>query len=94
MRANKERSVPRDVLLFDRARLGDLQERYGPETEIKKHVDTAAKLYEIRTALRYWFGGRNDHRTCDVVWNRCEAVKHGRMELRGDELVWPDGEMA
>lgn len=92
VRTDKDTSVPRDILLFDRETLDGVSEEFGPASEIKKHIKTSAKLYEIRTALRYWFGGQNDHRTCDVVWDRCSAVEGGRMELQGDELVWENGD--
>lgn len=92
MQVSKDRSLGRQELLYDRERLRMVRDEYGPATEIKHAVDTPAFIYEIRTALRYWFGGNNNHRANDEVWARCEAVEEGRLHLDGDELVYPEVE--
>lgn len=92
MRVKKERSIDRDRLLYSTDVLEAARDDFGPATEIKHAVRTSAKIYEIRTALRYWFGGSNDHRTDDVVWNRCKAVNDGNLKLSRGELCWLDGE--
>lgn len=66
-------TVSRLDLLYDSTTLRHYNEEYGPPTEIKRHVKTTAKVYEIRTALRYWFGGQASHRTSDAVWYRLRA---------------------
>jgi hypothetical protein len=92
MKVDKEAEIPRDILLYDPEVLEGVNEEFGPATEIKHNIRTSAKIYEIRTALRYWFGGSSDHRTSDVIWMYCESVEKGTLELVDDELVWPDGE--
>jgi hypothetical protein len=60
-------------------------------TEIKAAVDTSAFVYEIRTALTYWFGGRMDHRESERVWSNCEAIDNGEWALTPDnKLVYGD----
>jgi len=81
MKVNKDRTVARDRLLYDPVVLQDCNDEYGPATEIKHNVRTAAKIYEIRTALRYWNGGSADSRINDAVWMYCECVDNGSMEL-------------
>jgi len=83
----KDKSVPRDVVLYDEARLMDLRNEYGAETEIKLNVETSATLYEIRTAIRFWTDGQRSHRTSDRIWNRCKGVRQGMYELEGGELT-------
>lgn len=90
MRTNKTIEVDRAELLYDKARLENLLDRFGQESSIKDNVKTSAKLYEIRTALRYWFGGTADHRTSDRIWRRCKAVDDGTMALVDGELTYPD----
>lgn len=69
--------VPRRDVLYDKDTLRQLNDKYGPESEIKRNVRTSATMYEIRTALRYWFGGEQTHRTSSRIWNTCEAVDNG-----------------
>lgn len=80
----------RAELLYDPTVLRQMRDRYGHAEGIKHHVDTPALIYEIRTALRYWFGGKNNHRTNDNIWDRCGAVDEGNLALDGDELVYED----
>ena len=83
----KDKSVPRDVLLYDEARLLDLRNEYGAETEIKLNVETSATLYEIRTAIRFWTDGQRSHRTSDRIWQLCKGVQQGMYELEDGRLV-------
>lgn len=71
--ATKEVEIDRIELLYNEQRLADLEDQFGKSSEIKRHVKTSAKLYEIRTALRYWNGERATHRTCDCTWERLDA---------------------
>lgn len=80
MYSNKEIEVDRLDVLYDPARLENLHERFAPETEIKRNVKTSAKTYEIRTALRYWFGGVQTHRTSSVLWYRLHCYEHEGLE--------------
>lgn len=77
----KNEHVSRSELLFNKQRLLDIHEKYGDATEIKKHVKTTAFIYEIRTALRFWKGGRATHRTNDALWTRLEAYENGHDEV-------------
>lgn len=69
-------AVETDELLYDEdtfdAVCDELYERDIPvkPTEIKKYVDTNAKLYEIRTAYKFYAGEGQSHRTSDRVWER------------------------
>jgi hypothetical protein len=83
----KDKSVQRDVLLYDEARLLDLRNEYGAETEIKLNVETSATLYEIRTAIRFWTDGQRSHRTSDRIWKLCKGVQQGMYEVENGELV-------
>jgi len=83
----KDKSVPRDVLLYDEARLKNLMDTYGHETEIKVNIETSATLYEIRTAIRFWTDGQRSHRTSDRIWQLCKGVRQGMYELEDGELV-------
>jgi len=73
-------AISTEELLYDEDTFDDvcdeLYEREIPvkPTEIKKYVDTSAKLYEIRTAYHYWCGDDNTHRTSDRVWERCKMA--------------------
>lgn len=80
VRQTKEAAVDRKRLLYDKDVLADVRDEYQKATEIKHHIDTTAFTYEIRTALRYWFGGKCDHRASNGIWNRCEAVDNGQWE--------------
>lgn len=80
--------VPRNRLLYDSDLLGEIVDEYGNAIEIKENVKTRATVYEIRTALEYWFGGRNNHRTSDRIWDRCEAVDEGNLALDGTRVVY------
>lgn len=63
-------TIGRIDLLYDPQVLRNARDRYGPPTEIKANVDTTAKVYEIRTALRFWGGGQDGVRTNTCVWRR------------------------
>lgn len=86
-KAVKNEKVSRTELLFNEQRLLDLHEKYGDETEIKKHVKTPAFIYEIRTALKFWKGERATHRTNDALWTRLEAFQNGHDEEAPEEFV-------
>ncbi|WP_226041210.1 hypothetical protein [Natrinema sp. DC36] len=73
----KQIEISRDDLLYDGDRLLEMRDEFGPATEIKRHVQTTAMIYEIRTALKYWSGESQTHRTCGAVWRRCELVEEG-----------------
>lgn len=83
----KNESASRTQIIYDEPYLMNLHEKYGDETEIKKHVDTSAVLYEIRTALRYWKGGKATHRTSDCVWTRLEMFEHNDVTPEEVEAV-------
>lgn len=80
----------RRELLYDKTLLADLADQFGNAIDIKEAVETPAFIYEIRTALEYWFGGQNNHRTNDGVWMRCKAVDDGMYRLVGDELKYAE----
>jgi hypothetical protein len=90
MHTTKERAVPRVRLLYDKDTLEPLRDEYESPAAIKDHVETAAKVYEIRTALRYWFGGSADYRTSDRIWKRCRAVENGLWVVVNDQLRYGD----
>jgi hypothetical protein len=85
--------VHRNELLYDKEYLNDLRDRLDENgvppnpVNIKRHTDTDAFIYEIRTALRFWFGGRASHRTSDRVWNTCKAIGDGVWKLNDDSEV-------
>jgi hypothetical protein len=86
--SNRE-EIARNRLLYDKERLEELVDEHNHAINIKHEVKTTAPIYAIRTAIEYWFGGRNDHRTSDAVWQRCEAVDQGEWSLTPDnELVY------
>jgi hypothetical protein len=72
--------VQTDDLLYDEDTFDDvcdvLYEHDIPvkPTEIKKYVETNAKLYEIRTAFEYYSGGKQSYRTSDRVWQRLAHI--------------------
>lgn len=66
----KQDEIDRIELLYDKTTLMAVHDRYGDASEIKKHVKTTAKIYEIRTALVYYKGEKATWRTNDCVWNR------------------------
>lgn len=74
MEIEHEHEIDTTDLLFDRNVALEMREQYGPATEIKKHVKTSAKVYEIRTALRYYEDGHQSCRTCDATWYRVKSV--------------------
>lgn len=80
-------TVEKNRLLYDKETLADvrtgLEESGIPPkaTEIKQAVKTTATVYEIRTALTYWFGGRMSHRESDRIWSNCEAFDNGEWTL-------------
>jgi hypothetical protein len=80
------KEVPRKQLLYDEARLETLVDEFGNAIEIKENVKTTAFIYEIRTAIEYWFGGQADRRTSRGIWNRCKAVDDGMWVVVGDEF--------
>ena len=83
MKANelKNEELSREEVLYNEQRLLDLHEQYGDASEIKKHVDTPAFIYEIRTALRFWKGGRANHRTNDALWSRLEWFENNDISV-------------
>jgi len=87
-------TVDKNRLLYDEDTLDDVRDRceetgIAPKaTEIKRAVKTTATVYEIRTALTFWFGGRFTHRESDRIWSNCEAFKSGEWALDGTEIVY------
>lgn len=82
--------VPKKQLLYDEARLADLVDQHGNAIEIKENVKTGAFIYEIRTAIEYWFGGDQDRRTSKGVWRNCKAIEDGHWVVVGDEFKYAD----
>lgn len=88
--------LDRDELLYDEARLMDICDQLAEDgmppnaTAIKEAIDTNARLYEIRTAKRYWEGGTPSYRTDDHTWQVCQAVDDGKLAIKDGELVYPD----
>lgn len=80
----------RRELLYDPNLLERLVDEHGNAIAIKDAVDTPAFVYEIRTAIEYWFGGQNNHRTNDAIWRRCKFVDDGHWTLVGNEFRYPD----
>jgi hypothetical protein len=86
-------TVEKNRLLYDKATLDDVRSRLSEEgippkaTEIKHAVKTTATIYEIRTALTYWFGGRMSHRESERVWKNCEAFEKGDWALDGNNEI-------
>jgi len=83
------RQVPRERLLYDVETLRAARDAYGNEYDIKRNVKTSAVSYEIRTALRFWFGGQQSYRTSERIWRTCERVDEGeaRFDRERDEVV-------
>lgn len=89
-------TVSKNRLLYDEQTLTDVRDRLeengvpAKATEIKQAVKTSAHVYEIRTALTYWFGGRMSHRESDRIWMNCEAVDKGEWALDAEtsEVVY------
>lgn len=77
-------------VLYDEETLHDLAVEHESEVAIKEAIKTPAFVYEIRTAIRYWAGGTNDHRCSDRIWDRCEAVDEGNLTLVGDTLKYEE----
>lgn len=82
-------------LLYDKEYLGDVRDRLEEDgvtpkaTEIKRNVDTSATIYEIRTAITYWFGGRMSHRESDRIWTNCQAFDNDEWRLdANDEIIY------
>lgn len=89
--ANKNRDeYGRNELLYDPNLLGELVDRHGNAIEVKQEVKTPAFIYEIRTAVEYWFGGSNNHRMSNAIWDRCEAVDEGNLTLVGDTIKYEE----
>lgn len=76
----KQHELDRTELLFDEERILNLLEDYHCATEIKRHVKTTAKVYEIRTAIQYWIAGSPDWRSCRATWTRLEMVDSGEVD--------------
>lgn len=87
---SNRKDVPQKQLLYDEARLETLVDEFGNAVEIKENVTTRAFIYEIRTAIEYWFGGQNSHRESDRVWKNCEAIDEGQWVVVGDEFKYAD----
>lgn len=83
---SERREVPKKQLLYDEAFLADIVDEHGNSVEIKQNIKTTAFIYEIRTAIEYWFGGQNSHRESDLVWHNCKAVDDGMWVVVGDEF--------
>ena len=92
---SKMMEVEKNRLLYDKETLDDvrdaLEENGIPPkaTEIKQAVKTGAFVYEIRTALTYWFGGRMSHRESKGVWRDCKAFDDGQWALTPDNEIVP-----
>lgn len=97
MEETKIMDAPKNRLLYDEAYLDDVRERLTEKgippkaTEIKHAVKTSAAVYEIRTALTFWFGGRMSHRESDRILSDCQAFKKGEWALnQDDEIIYND----
>lgn len=92
---SKMMAVEKNRLLYDKETLDDvrdaLEENGIPPkaTEIKHAVKTTATIYEIRTALTYWFGGRMSHRESKGIWRNCKAFDDGQWALTPDNEIVP-----
>lgn len=63
--------------LFNAQKLDVLRTEFGKESEIKMKSDKCQPmLYEIRTALAYWFDGDMSHRTSDAFALRLFHYEH------------------
>lgn len=88
------KTVDKNRLLYDKETLDDVRDllegqQIPPKpTEIKHAIKTTATVYEIRTAMTYWFGGRMTHRESDRVWSDCEAFDNNEWELDGTDIVY------
>lgn len=92
VRLTNRKSIEKNRLLYDPAILEELVDEHGTPANIKLAIKTTAKQYEIRTAMRYWFGGQVTYRTSDRIWSNCEAVGNGEWKLTDDdELAYNDG---
>lgn len=92
--SNRER-IDRNRLLFDPQTLERKMDEYGSNPlDIKLNVKTSAKQYEIRTAIRYWFGGQASHRTSDGVWGDCKAFDDGVWALNDQNEIVPGPEVS
>jgi hypothetical protein len=87
---DRDEQYGRRELLYDEELLGELVDDHGNAIEIKHEVRTPAHIYEIRTAVEYWFGGENNHRTSDRIWQTCHAVEAGQYVVVGDELKYAE----
>lgn len=65
--------------LFNEAYVSWLRDEYGKESEVKRKCDTPCKMYEIRTAMRYWLDGSMSHRTNDAFATRLYHYEHGNI---------------
>jgi hypothetical protein len=92
---SKMLTVESNRLLYDEETLSDVRDALAEEdvapkaTEIKRNVKTSATVYEIRTALTFWFGGRMSHRESDRVWSNCEAFENGEWALNSENEIIP-----
>lgn len=87
MRPTTNESYERTEVLYDKEILEPLRDEYENATAIKANVETPAFIYEIRTALRYWFGGENNYRTNDRIWDRCKEIDNGSWSLDGTTIT-------
>lgn len=85
--------VEKNRLLYDEDTLDDVRDALTEKgippkaTEIKHAVKTTATIYEIRTALTYWFGGRMSHRESERIWKDCEEFDKGHWALDNDSNI-------
>ena len=90
--------VHKNRLLYDEDTLTDVCDRLvrndipPKPTEIKRAVKTTATVYEIRTAMTFWGGGRMTFSESERVWSNCEAFDSGEWALDGTEIVYGGGD--
>jgi hypothetical protein len=63
--------------LFNEGYISYLRDEYGKEFDIKRKCKTPCKVYEIRTAIRFWLDGQMTHRTCDAFATRLSHYERG-----------------
>jgi len=87
-------TVHKNRLLYDKETLDDVRDKLvrhditPKATEIKRAVKTTATVYEIRSALEYWFGNRKTYRESDRIWSNCEAFDNNEWALEGTEIIY------
>jgi len=74
-----DRCIDRRELLYNETTLSAMLDEYGRESEIKRFVKTSATVYEIRSALKYWFGldDGEPRRISKRIVDACAAVDQG-----------------